>query len=160
MTDDPRVQQLLDELLDSHATPEQVCASCPELLPVIRNRLRQMRCVRADLEVLFPPVDEPTRQPAQETGLPQIPGYEIEAVLGHGGMGVVFQARHLGLDRLVALKMMLAGAYARPGEKERFQREAQAVAALRHPNVVQIYDVGEADGALLHDGTGGRRQPG
>jgi serine/threonine-protein kinase len=146
MSDDPRVEQLLDALLDSQATPEQVCASCPELLPVIRHRWRLMRQVRADLEVFFPPVDEPTRQPAQEMALPQIPGYEVEAVLGHGGMGVVFQARHLGLDRLVALKMLLAGAYAGPGEKDRFQREAQAVAALRHPNVVQIHDIGEVDG--------------
>jgi eukaryotic-like serine/threonine-protein kinase len=49
MTDDPRVQQLLDELLASHATPEAVCVSCPELLPVVRNRWRQMRRLRADL---------------------------------------------------------------------------------------------------------------
>jgi serine/threonine-protein kinase len=43
MSDDPRVQQLLDELLDAHATPEEVCAMCPELLPVVRDRWLQMR---------------------------------------------------------------------------------------------------------------------
>jgi serine/threonine-protein kinase len=58
MTDDPRVQQLLDELLDARATPEEVCASCPELLPVVRNRWRQMRRLRADLDDLFPPADD------------------------------------------------------------------------------------------------------
>src|SRR5262249_55227396 len=58
----------------------------------------------------------------------------------------VFQARHLRLNRLVALKMTLAGAYAEPRERARFQREAQAVAGLRPPNVVPGYDVGEADG--------------
>jgi serine/threonine-protein kinase len=146
MTDDPRVEQLLDELLDSQATPEQVCASCPELLPAVRQRWRQMRRVRADLAVLFPSPDAPTPRPLQALALPEIPGYEVEAVLGHGGMGVVFQARHLRLERPVAVKMLLAGAYAEPREKERFQREAQAVARLRHPNVVQIHDIGDADG--------------
>ena len=55
MSNDPRVQQLLDQLLSGHATPEEVCASCPELLPVVRNRWRQLRLLRADLDapVLF-----------------------------------------------------------------------------------------------------------
>ena len=61
-------------------------------------------------------------------------------------MGIVFQARHLKLNRLVALKMLLAGAYAGPQELGRFRREAEAVAALRHPNIVQVYDVGELAG--------------
>jgi serine/threonine-protein kinase len=78
--------------------------------------------------------------------LPTIPGYEVQGVLGHGGMAVVYRARHLRLNRAVALKMLLAGPYARPAELERFLREAEAVAALRHPNVVQVYDVGDADG--------------
>ena len=67
-------------------------------------------------------------------------------MLGRGGMGVVYRARHLRLNRLVALKMLLAGAYAGPAERERFQREAEAVAGLRHPNIVQVHDVGDADG--------------
>jgi serine/threonine-protein kinase len=78
--------------------------------------------------------------------LPQIPGYEVEAVLGRGGMGVVFRARHMRLNRTVALKMVLAGTYAGIHERERFRREAEAMAGLRHPNVVQVYDVGDADG--------------
>src|SRR5262249_4699218 len=77
--------------------------------------------------------------------LPQIPGYEVEAVLGRGGMGIVFRARHLRLNRPVALKMLLARAFPPPRERERFQREAEAVAGLRHPNIVQVYDVGEYD---------------
>ena len=50
MTDDSRIEQLLDELADSHATPEEVCASCPELLPAVRDRWQQMRHLRADLD--------------------------------------------------------------------------------------------------------------
>src|SRR5262249_46814541 len=91
-------------------------------------------------------VNEPTPPPPQEPALPQVPGYAVEAVLGRGGMGVVFRARHLRLNRVVALKTILTGAYASAHERERFQREAEAVAAVRPPNVVQIHDVGEADG--------------
>jgi eukaryotic-like serine/threonine-protein kinase len=145
MTDDPRVQQLLEELHVSDSTPEEVCKSCPELLSVVRKRWRRIRRLQADLDALFPSPDEPT--PLRErTDLPQIPGYEVEAVLGRGGMGIVFKARHLRLNRPVALKMALAGAYADPLDQARFQREAEAAAGMRHPNIVQVYDVGESNG--------------
>jgi Protein kinase domain len=78
--------------------------------------------------------------------LPRIPGYEVQGLLGHGGMGVVYKAWHRRLGRPVALKMLRAGAYARPEERERFLREAEAVAGLRHANIVQVYDAGEVDG--------------
>jgi WD40 repeat protein len=78
--------------------------------------------------------------------LPSVPGYEIEAVLGRGGMGVVYRARDLALKRTVALKMVLAGGHAGPRELARFRLEAEAVARLQHPNIVQIHEVGEADG--------------
>src|SRR5258708_30633962 len=61
-------------------------------------------------------------------------------------MGIVFRARHLRLNRLVGLKMLLAGTYAAPHERARFEREAEAVARLKHPNIVQVYDVGDSDG--------------
>src|SRR5262249_40478652 len=78
--------------------------------------------------------------------LPVITGYEVESILGRGGMGVVFKARHVKLNRVVAVKMLLAGAYAGVEELARFRREAEAVAALRHPNIVQIHDAGEVGG--------------
>jgi eukaryotic-like serine/threonine-protein kinase len=148
MPDEPRVQELLDELLDRQATPEEVCGACPELLPVVRERWRQICRARAELDALLPagPYGALPTLPPEGPPLPEVPGYAVEGVLGHGGMGVVFRARHLRLGRVVALKMLLAGSYAGPHERERFRREAQAVAALRHPNVVQVYDVGDADG--------------
>ncbi len=148
MPDDPRVQVLLDELLDRDATPEEVCGECTELLPAVRERWQQICRARAAFDSLFPvwPNGSPPTMPPEELPLPQVPGYEVESVLGHGGMGVVFRARHLRLGRRVALKMTLAGAYAGMHERERFRREAEAIASLRHANIVQIYDVGDCDG--------------
>jgi serine/threonine-protein kinase len=151
MTENSRVQQLLDEILDADATPEEVCGSCPELLPVVRMRWRQMRRLRGDLDARFPPDASATNRdapppPPGRTALPRIPGYQVEAVLGRGGMGIVYQARHLRLNRLVALKMLLGGDCADPHEQARFQREAEAVAGLRHENIVRVYDVGDHDG--------------
>jgi serine/threonine-protein kinase len=151
MNGDPRVQELLDEIFDSESDPEQLCAAYPELIPEIRQRWRQMRVVEAELDALFP---TPTAIRATDTpgpclagtDPPQIVGYEVQAVLGHGGMGIVYQARDLRLGRLVALKMLLAGAYARAEERERFLREAAAVAGLQHANIVQVYGAGDHDG--------------
>jgi eukaryotic-like serine/threonine-protein kinase len=141
---DPRVRHLVDQLLDSDATPEEVCGQCPELLPEVRTRWQRVRRLRGDLDAFFPA--EGSDRSADDAALPQVPGYRVECLLGRGGMGVVFRAWHHRLNRPVALKMMLAGAYAGPRERERFQREAEAAAELRHPNVVQVHDVGDADG--------------
>jgi eukaryotic-like serine/threonine-protein kinase len=77
---------------------------------------------------------------------PDLPGYVVLEVIGRGGMGVVYKARQIALDRLVALKMVLAGAHASPEQLARFSIESQAVAQLQHPGIVQIHEVGEHDG--------------
>jgi WD40 repeat protein/tetratricopeptide (TPR) repeat protein/tRNA A-37 threonylcarbamoyl transferase component Bud32 len=75
-----------------------------------------------------------------------VPGYEVLGVLGRGAMGVVYKARHIKLNRLVALKMILSGAHASEQELARFRSEAEAVARLQHPEIVQIYEIGEHQG--------------
>lgn len=78
--------------------------------------------------------------------LPVVPGYTIECELGRGGMGVVFLAVDCRLRRQVVLKMVRDSVLAHPTVSRRFQTEAQAIARLRHPNIVQVYSIGEIEG--------------
>jgi serine/threonine-protein kinase len=154
MVDDARVEELLEQLLDSGGTPEEVCRTCPELLTRVRVGWQEVRAVEAELGALFPEspaaggayVDALSSRADPVPDLPHVRGYEVHEVLGRGGMGVVYKAWHERLHRPVALKMLLSGVNARTEELERFLREAEAVAGLRHPNIVHVYDVGDADG--------------
>jgi tetratricopeptide (TPR) repeat protein/predicted Ser/Thr protein kinase len=151
MRSDPQVLELLEEMLDTGKTPEEICRTRPDLLPQVRLRWQEFCRVDAEIEALLPESDLSSRSgvsfaESPSAALPQIPGYKVEAVLGSGGMGVVFKARHRALDRTVAIKMLLAGSFAGPQELARFRREAEALAGLRHPNIVQVYDAGDIEG--------------
>jgi serine/threonine protein kinase len=97
-------------------------------------------------QTLAPASDGPPGAGFPGERVPQVPGYEMLEVIGRGGMGVVFKARQISLERLVALKMIVSGAYARSQQLVRFRQEARAVARLQHPHIVQVFEIGEAEG--------------
>jgi eukaryotic-like serine/threonine-protein kinase len=116
------------------------------------------------------PTEPPSGGGPRDGAWPTVPSYELISKLGQGGMGVVYKARQRQLNRLVALKMIRDNGQVGPHQFARFRLEAEAVARLHHPNIVQIYEIGEADGfpflslELLEGGgldtkLGGKPQP-
>ena len=121
----------------------------PDLTPerwLLGQYPERLRAQLADLHRLH----RGCRPAAAESPVPApggaIPGYEVLGELGRGGMGVVYRARQVHPDRVVALKVLLAGAHAGADARDRFRTEANAAARLQHPNIVPIYEVGEHDG--------------
>ncbi|HKB36808.1 MAG TPA: serine/threonine-protein kinase, partial [Gemmataceae bacterium] len=104
------------------------------------------RTLPAALDDAADTVPQAAPPPGTRPQLPSLTGYEVIRELGRGGMGIVFLARQSYVNRLVALKVILLGQHAQATDRLRFLAEAEAVARLRHPNIVQLYEFGEHDG--------------
>jgi serine/threonine protein kinase/WD40 repeat protein len=122
---------------------EEYLRRFPELARDLRLHFEVHAALRADREWA---ATVPKAKGSAVVDRPVLPGYEVLGELGRGGMGIVYRARQIGLNRLVAVKMILTGGHAGPQEVARFRREAEAVAQLQHPHIVQIYEVGESEG--------------
>lgn len=134
-----------DELRREGKTPtvEELCPGDFALQQRLRERLKRRERLQAFLAL----PDDTRHEGGHEVArLPAIEGYDIAGLVGRGGMGVVYKARQKELQRDVALKMVLSGASASAEERARFRTEAKAVAQLQHPNIVQIYEIGEQAG--------------
>jgi serine/threonine protein kinase/Flp pilus assembly protein TadD len=115
---------------------------------VVHRAVEENSVVSSLSEKLTVPVSAEARpdQSREQEGWPSIPGYQIEALLGQGGMGIVYRVRQFRLNRVVALKMILASHYVRPNALARFLGEAESIARIQHANIVQIHEVGIHDG--------------
>ncbi|MCE5267061.1 MAG: serine/threonine protein kinase [Planctomycetaceae bacterium] len=151
MTDAP-IDDAALSLLDAYLGQLQA-GQRPDRVALLREHpeLRSaLNCLDA-LEMLAPPANsspgEDFKNVATNGSLPRDFGpYELIREIGRGGMGVVYEARQKGLDRSVAVKMILAGHLASPELVRRFQAEAKAAARLRHSNIVHIHEVGQFNG--------------
>jgi serine/threonine protein kinase/tetratricopeptide (TPR) repeat protein len=150
MSDESRVQQLLEEMFDSGRSPEEACIDCPELLDEVCRRWQQIRMVESDLHAMFPTAGT---QDVDPSGL-NLPGegpgtrigpYKLLQQIGEGGFGVVYMAEQdRPVHRRVALKII------KPGMDSaqviaRFEAERQALALMDHQNIAKVHDAGTTD---------------
>ncbi len=152
MDEDPRVDSLVARWEEQRQHGEklsaaELCRDCPELLPQVEPIIQAfLKMAPLLLETGAPPTVLAGNRAGASTAVPEVAGYEILGELGRGAMGVVYRVRHQQLNRVVALKMIRAGAHADAQDLQRFLAEAEAVAKLRHAHIVQLYDYGQHNG--------------
>jgi serine/threonine protein kinase/tetratricopeptide (TPR) repeat protein len=150
MSAESRVQQLLEEMVDSGRTPEEVCVHCPELLDEVCRRWQHIRMVKSELHALFPTPGAPDVDPSGLRNAPaegpgtRIGPYKLLEQIGEGGFGIVYLAEQDQPVRRVALKII------RPGMDSaqviaRFEAERQALALMDHQNIAKVHDAGTTD---------------
>lgn len=149
----PQVDQLLADLLrradaGEPLEPEQWARDYPEFAEELREYFDTVELVdRLAGPILSPEEELAAAACAADPPLGRILGdYELLEELGRGGMGVVYKARQISLDRIVAVKVILAGAWASETDLKRFHSEARAAAQLEHPHIVGVYQVGKFEG--------------
>src|SRR4051795_5693645 len=154
MAGDPRVLGLLEEMLNSGKTPEEVCRHCPELLPEVRRRWQQYQLVNAQVRMLLPgpgtSSDAGATMPRGSVSAPPAAfgRYEVRGILGAGGFGAVYLGHDTQLNRPVAIKVLHAEASLVQAEGEPALQEARRLAQLRHPGIVAVHDVGVHEGRV------------
>jgi serine/threonine protein kinase/tetratricopeptide (TPR) repeat protein len=138
---------MLQDILESGKTPEDVCRDCPELLPEVKQRWRQFQLIDAQVRTLLPGLA--TGSDAGTTAPPAAFGrYQVRGALGAGGFGAVYLGHDTQLDRAVAIKVLRAEASPAQAEGEPALQEARRLAQLRHPGIVAVHDVGVHEGQV------------
>ncbi|MFO0454652.1 MAG: serine/threonine-protein kinase, partial [Planctomycetota bacterium] len=146
---------LEEEQVGAAGVEERLCAEFPQHAVELQRQIEFHRAIEGDdpgnaaFETVTTRDSEPMMADSEfeePAAVPEIPGLKLIRQIGRGGMGVVYLAEQPALNRQVAVKFLLGGALASPEHRSRFRAEAKMAASLRHPNIVQIHEVGEVSG--------------
>lgn len=147
MTRNPRVLELLEQLLDSQKSPEEVCRDCPELLPEVLYRWHEFQRIDGQVRSLLPglgTLPSPSAAPTEKLVEPPAAfgRYRVQHPIGSGGFGTVYLGHDTQLDRLVAIKVLRSDRGTGHRNNDEALREARRLAQLRHPGIVMVHDIG------------------